>query len=81
MHEFSLAQGLHTHLMDLVRGHGMKRVRMAEIVVGNNAGIVEESFLFGFNVLVEQFDETKDIDLVVTRDESSDLILQRLELE
>jgi len=81
MHEFSLAQGLHTQLMDLVREHGMTRVRMAEIVVGNNAGIVEESFLFGFNVLVEQYDETKGIDLVVTHDESSDLILQRLELE
>ncbi|BHH84712.1 hydrogenase/urease maturation nickel metallochaperone HypA [Desulforhopalus sp. 52FAK] len=81
MHEFSLAQGLHTQLMDLVREHGMKRVRMAEIVVGDNAGIVEESFLFGFNVLVDQYEETKGIDLVVTRDEGSDLILQRLELE
>lgn len=81
MHEFSLAQGLHTQLMDLVREHGMKRVRMVEIVVGNNAGIVEESFLFGFNVLVDQYEETKGIDLVVEHDESSDLILQRLELE
>ena len=81
MHEFSLAQGLHTQLMDLVREHGMKRVRMAEIVVGSKAGIVEESFLFGFNVLVDQYEQTKGIDLVVNHDESSDLILQRLELE
>lgn len=81
MHEFSLAQGLHTQLMDLVQEHGMKRVRMAEVRIGSNAGIVEESFLFGFNVLAEQFEETKGLKLVVTHDESTDLILQRLELE
>lgn len=81
MHEFSLAQGLHTQLMDLIQEHGMKSVRMAEVRIGSNAGIVEESFLFGFNVLAEQFEETKGIKLVVTHDESTDLILQRLELE
>lgn len=81
MHEFSLAQGLHSQLMDLVRQHNMERVRMAEIVIGENAGIVEESFLFGFDVLVDQYDETKGLDLVVNHDNSSDLILQRLELE
>jgi hydrogenase nickel incorporation protein HypA/HybF len=81
MHEFSLAQGLHTQLMDLVREHGMKNVRMVEISIGENAGIVEESFIFGFNVLVEQYEETKGLDLQVIRNNSSDLILQRLELE
>lgn len=81
MHEFSLAQGLHTQLMDLVCEHEMKTVRMAEICVGANAGIVEESFLFGFNVLAEQHEETKGINLVVIHDDSTDLILQRLELE
>ncbi len=54
---------------------------MAEIVIGGNAGIVEESFLFGFDVLVNQHEETKGLELVVNRDMSSDLILQRLELE
>ena len=81
MHEFSLAQGLHTQLMDLVREHDMKSVRMAEICIGKNAGIVEESFIFGFNVLAGQYDETKGVDLQVIRDDSTDLILQRLELE
>jgi hydrogenase nickel incorporation protein HypA/HybF len=81
MHEFSLAQGLHTQLMDLVRQHEMKSVIMAEISIGSNAGIVEESFLFGFNVLAEQYEETKGVELVVSHDDSSDLILQRLELE
>ncbi|MFT5728050.1 MAG: hydrogenase nickel incorporation protein HypA/HybF [Desulforhopalus sp.] len=81
MHEFSLAQGLHTQLMDLVREHDMKSVRMAEVLIGANAGIVEESFLFGFNVLAEQSEETKGINLVVIHDDGTDLILQRLELE
>lgn len=81
MHEFSLAQGLHTQLMDLVREHDMQKVKMAEVRIGANAGIVEESFLFGFNVLAEQYEETKGVSLVVTHDEGTDLILQRLELE
>lgn len=81
MHEFSLAQGLHTQLLDLVREHDMERVRMAEVCIGANAGIVEESFLFGFNVLAEQHKETKGIDLVIIHNDSTDLILQRLELE
>lgn len=54
---------------------------MAEIVIGADAGIVEESFLFGFDVLVDQHQQTKGLDLVVNHDNSSDLILQRLELE
>lgn len=81
MHEFSLAQGLHTQLMDLVREHDMKIVRMAEVCIGANAGIVEESFLFGFDVLAGQYEETKGINLVVIHNDSTDLILQRLELE
>ncbi|MFT5700964.1 MAG: hydrogenase nickel incorporation protein HypA/HybF [Desulforhopalus sp.] len=81
MHEFSLAQGLHTQLMDLVRAHEMKTVRMVEVSIGSSAGIVEESFLFGFNVLAEQYEETKGLNVVVIHDDSSDLILQRVELE
>lgn len=81
MHEFSLAQGLHTQLMDLVREHEMKSVRMVEVCIGTNAGIVEESFLFGFNVLAEQSEETKGINVIVIHNDSNDLILQRLELE
>ncbi|PHR25216.1 MAG: hypothetical protein COA36_14535 [Desulfotalea sp.] len=81
MHEFTLAQGLHTQLLDLVRQHEMKTVRMAELSIGTNAGIVEESFLFGFNVLASQYEETKETKLVVIHDDSADLMLQRLELE
>jgi hydrogenase nickel incorporation protein HypA/HybF len=81
MHEFSLAQGLHSQLMDLVREHEMKSVRMVEVCIGANAGIVEESFLFGFNVLAEQSQETKGINVVVIHNDGTDLILQRLELE
>ena len=40
-----------------------------------------QSVDFGFNVLAEQYEETKGINLVVIHDNTSDLILQRLELE
>jgi Zn finger protein HypA/HybF involved in hydrogenase expression len=81
MHEFSLAQGLHGQLVDLVRSHSMTRVRMAEVVVGENAGIVVDSFVFGVNVLLEQYRETKGMELIIRSDSGEDLILQRLELE
>lgn len=81
MHEFSLAQGLHNQLVELAGQHDVKKVLKAEISVGKNSGIVLESFLFGFNVVQEQSDVTKGMELIVTEDDSNDLILQRVELE
>ncbi|CAG35744.1 hydrogenase maturation nickel metallochaperone HypA [Desulfotalea psychrophila] len=80
MHEFSLAQGLHDQLLDLAHEHEAQRVQKAEICIGENAGIVVESFLFGFDVLASQNDITRDTELVVERDDGRDLILMRLEL-
>ena len=48
MHEFSLAQGLHKQLMDLSHEHQATKVLEAEVSVGADAGIVVESFVFGF---------------------------------
>jgi hydrogenase nickel incorporation protein HypA/HybF len=81
MHEFSLAQGLHGQLLNLVREHAMERVRSAEVCIGENAGIVVESFLFGVNVLIEQNDQTQGMKLRVVEDYGSDLILIRVQLE
>ncbi|MCP3887855.1 MAG: hydrogenase maturation nickel metallochaperone HypA [Desulfobulbaceae bacterium] len=81
MHEFSLAQGLHSQLLDLVREHDMVRVKKAIVLIGENAGIVVDSFVFGVNVLLEQYPETKGMELVIEHDNGQDLILQSLELE
>ncbi len=81
MHEFSLAQGLHSQLLDLVREHEMVRVKKAIVLIGENAGIVVDSFVFGVNVLMEQYPETKGMELVIEHDNGQDLILQSLDLE
>lgn len=81
MHEFSLAQGLHGQLLDLVREHGVEKVLTAEVRIGDNAGIVEESFVFGFNVVAGQDPRTSGMELRITRDEGSDLLLMKVELQ
>jgi hydrogenase nickel incorporation protein HypA/HybF len=81
MHEFSLAQGLHTQLLDLVRGHRADKILKAEVAVGDTAGIVLESFVFGFNVLADQDVATKGMDLVIVSDSGQDLVLLRVELQ
>ncbi len=81
MHEFSLAQGLHSQLLDLVREHDMVRVKKAIVLIGENAGIVVDSFVFGVNVLLEQYPETREMELVIEHDNGQDLILQSLDLE
>ncbi len=81
MHEFSLAQGLHGQIMELLSEHGMSRVIRVEVRIGADSGIVVESFVFGVNVLLEQYPETRDARLDIIEDSGSDLILQQLELE
>jgi hydrogenase nickel incorporation protein HypA/HybF len=81
MHEFSLAQGLHNQLLDLVRAHQADKILKAEVAVGDDAGIVVESFVFGFNVLADQNEATKGMDLVIASDSSQDLVLLRVELQ
>lgn len=81
MHEFSLAQGLHGQLLDLAREHGVGKILKAEVRIGNDAGIVEESFVFGFNVVAGQDPKTTGMELVITHDEGGDLILMQVELQ
>lgn len=81
MHEFSLAQGLHGQLLDLAREHGVEKVLKAEVRIGSNAGVVEESFVFGFNVVAGQDPKTTGMELIITRDEGRDLILMQVQLQ
>lgn len=81
MHEFTLAQGLHSQLLELASEHQGAKVLRAEIAVGENAGIVTESFVFGFKVLADEDAVTKGMDLVIVTDSGRDLVLLRVELE
>jgi len=81
VHEFSLAQGLHGQLLDLAREHGVEKVLKAEVRIGSNAGVVEESFVFGFNVVAGQDPKTTGMELIITRDEGRDLILMQVQLQ
>ena len=81
MHEFSLAQGLHNQLVGLARDNSVEKILKADVLIGDNAGIVVESFVFGFNVLAEQHDVTAGMELNIENDSGKDLILMRVELE
>lgn len=81
MHEFSLAQGLHTQLLDLARQHNCSKILFAEVAIGKNAGIVVESFSFGVNVMISQSEITKDMKCDIIENDGDDLVLQRVELE
>ena len=81
MHEFSLAQGLQNQLLDLASEHQVTKVLKAEVSVGDGAGIVVESFVFGFNVLAEASEVTQGMDLVTESNSGDDLVLQRVDLE
>ncbi len=81
MHEFTLAQGLHSQLLELAHEHGIAKVLKAEVAVGDDAGIVTESFTFGFRVLADEDEMTEGMDLVIVPDSGKDLVLLRVELE
>lgn len=80
MHEFSLAQGLHDQMMGLAHEHEVEKITKAEVCIGDNAGIVVESFVFGFNVLAGQNPITAGCELITERDDGKDLMLMRLEM-
>ena len=81
MHEFSLAQGLHDQLIDLAIEHKVSKILKAEVGVGSNAGIVKDSFTFGFNVLLTQNEITQGMELVIENNSGDDLVLLRVEME
>lgn len=81
MHEFSLAQGLHNQLVSLAKDNSVEKILKADILIGDNAGIVVESFVFGFNVLAEQHGVTVGMELNIENDSGKDLMLMRVELQ
>jgi len=81
MHEFSLAQGLFDQLLDLLDEHGAEKIIMAEVGVGHDAGIVVDSFTFGFDVLAQGSEKSRDMKLVIVEEAGADLVLLRVEME
>ncbi len=81
MHEFSLAQGLHNQLIELAHKHDVSKITQVTISIGKNAGIVAESFSFGVNVLKDQYEITKGMNVNIVEDNGKDLILQQVTME
>ncbi|WP_457574406.1 hydrogenase maturation nickel metallochaperone HypA/HybF [Desulfolithobacter sp.] len=81
MHEFSLAQGLMRQLNELAAAHGAKQIRKVRVSIGSSAGIVVDSFVFGFDALKADLELTRDAILEITRSEGMDLILTQVEME
>lgn len=66
MHEFSLAQGLHSQLLQLAEQHQAARISTVRIEVGSLSGIVVDSFSFGFEVLAKNNPLTVNTVLEIT---------------
>ncbi|BCO09429.1 hypothetical protein GF1_18050 [Desulfolithobacter dissulfuricans] len=81
MHEFSLAQGLMSQLGELAAAHGAKRIHTVRVSIGSSAGIVVDSFVFGFDALKADWEPARDAILEITRSEGTDLVLTQVEME
>ncbi|NOX24550.1 MAG: hydrogenase maturation nickel metallochaperone HypA [Deltaproteobacteria bacterium] len=65
MHELSLAQSLLRQLHDLAAQNGAKRVSKVTVEIGPLAGIVRDSFEFGFTTLAAESPVTHGAALVI----------------
>lgn len=66
MHEFSLAQGLISQLLELAKQHGATKIIAVRVTIGQLSGIVADSFSFGFEALITENNLTKDAVLEIT---------------
>lgn len=65
MHEISLVQGLLQQLHDIAREHKTSRVLKVTMVVGPLAGVVVDSFRFGFDILTREDDLVRGAELTL----------------
>ncbi len=65
MHEFSLVQALMGQLDELAREHGKNHVVRVTMEIGPLAGVVIDSFRFGFEALAPESPLTKGAELVI----------------
>ena len=66
MHEFSLAQGLFTQLLQLAEQHQATKIAIVRVNIGSLAGIVVDSFSFGFEVLSRESKLTENAVLEIS---------------
>lgn len=69
MHEFSLAQGLMSQLIQLAEQHKANRIIKVNVTIGKLSGIVSDSFSFGFEALTCENPLTKNAVLEITETE------------
>ena len=67
MHEFSLAQGLISQVLQLGRSHQAQEIITVRVEIGKLSGIVTDSFSFGFEVLAKENRMTEKAVLEITR--------------
>ena len=65
MHEISLVQGLLNQLDSLALEHKATSINKVKVEVGPFAGIVIDSFQFGFDVLAAEHDLTREATLEI----------------
>ena len=66
MHEFSLAQGLIGQLLALAGKNNARKIITVRVEIGTLAGIVPDSFVFGFEVLSGENQVTRGAVLEIT---------------
>ncbi len=81
MHELSLAQGLIDQLTDLVRYHKATRVVTVRVDIGTMAGIVTDSFAFGFDAVKTTTDCIREANLEIKEVAGDDLVLAQVVME
>ena len=65
MHEMSLVQGLLGQLHELAREHDKKKVISVSMEIGPFAGVVIDSFQFGFDILAKDDPLTSEARLII----------------
>jgi hydrogenase nickel incorporation protein HypA/HybF len=81
VHEFSLAQGLMQQLNELARQHEAQKICTVRVDIGTRAGIVVDSFSFGFEVLAKENPLTREAVLEINESVGDDLILTQVQIE
>ncbi len=81
MHELSLAQGLISQLIDLAEAHKATRIITVRVNIGTMAGIVIDSFVFGFNAVKTEIDCAREAKLEITEVYGDDLVLAQVIME
>lgn len=65
MHEISLVQGLFEQLAELAQQHKIARIVSVTMDIGPLAGVVEDSFRFGFEILSSENDLVRGAQLII----------------